>query len=439
LIEFYLVLIQRKNRTMADGEAPPAAVAALEIEEKATEQLAVSEEAPAAVQEADKKDNADASLIAAANADAGAPAPALAAPAAPAAEAPPAPAAAEKEPKAAAEEKPAEEAAAPAPPAAAAAAEQEEKEEGKKDEQPAAAAPAAAPATTTTTSEPSPPKPGVVVFAGGTDWAMIGRQGGAASKKAAPEEKEAEAERASRYPSLTTPVRLAALDSVPVSFVAAGPSAMHCLACATDGRLFTWGRNEKGQLGHGDLRQRNVPSVVGVGSLLANRRVVAAAGGKSHSLVVVEGGEAFAFGSNTHGQLGTGSIRIATPAAASASAPSAAVAAVVVAGEDIQARPVRSQVSGISSVATGADFSAWLNGTTGALYTAGHPQYGVLGHGTDHEYNAKDSSVKLMYAPQPTPKVVQALSTVKIRAVAAGTQHMLGESFDGVAEVLDFI
>ena len=204
-----------------------------------------------------------------------------------------------------------------------------------------------------------------------------------------------------------------------MAFVAAGPSATHCLVGAVDGRLFTWGRNEKGQLGHGDLRQRNVPSVVG--GLLAGKKAIAAAGGESHSLVAVENGDAYAFGSNTQGQCGLGSIRITSAAAASATAP---------AGEDLQLSPVKSAaVAGVTSVAAGADFSAWLNAATGALYTDGCPQYGVLGHGTDNEYNARDSSVKLVYAPQPTPRMVQALAAVKVRAVACGTQHMLGEFF----------
>ena len=302
---------------------------------------------------------------------------------------------------------------------------------------------------------------------------------------------------------MPTPVRLAALSGVPVAFVAAGPSAMHCLAGAVDGRLFAWGRNEKGQLGHGedllflvffeaerkktthtqkrgttpkpwatwkalkphdeppehtgevrrqneektktkkthslflsrlqkskpknqknhdsgDLRQRNVPCVVG--GLLKGKRAVAAAGGKSHSLVAVEGGDAFAFGSNTQGQCGLGHIRLASPAAASSAGTPA--------GEDLQLLPAKTAVvAGITSVAAGSDFSAWLNATTGALYTAGCPQYGVLGHGTDNEYNARDSSVKLVYAPQPTPRMVAALAAVRVRAVAAGTQHMLGENF----------
>lgn len=35
----------------------------------------------------------------------------------------------------------------------------------------------------------------------------------------------------------------------------------------------------------------------------------------------------------------------------------------------------------------------WL--CEGQLYSAGYPQYGQLGHGTDHEYNAKDCELPL--------------------------------------------
>lgn len=50
--------------------------------------------------------------------------------------------------------------------------------------------------------------------------------------------------------------------------------------------------------------------------------------------------------------------------------------------------PVKALVAGCSAVAAGAEFTVWL--CEGKLYSAGCPQYGQLGHGTDHEYNAKD-------------------------------------------------
>lgn len=46
------------------------------------------------------------------------------------------------------------------------------------------------------------------------------------------------------------------------------------------------------------------------------------------------------------------------------------------------------KISDCTSVACGAEFTMWL--CDGKLWSAGSPQYGQLGHGTDHEYNAKD-------------------------------------------------
>ena len=46
------------------------------------------------------------------------------------------------------------------------------------------------------------------------------------------------------------------------------------------------------------------------------------------------------------------------------------------------------KISGCTAVACGAEFSMWL--CDGKLWSAGGSQYGQLGHGTDHEYNAKD-------------------------------------------------
>jgi hypothetical protein len=79
---------------------------------------------------------------------------------------------------------------------------------------------------------------------------------------------------------------------IKIAFISGGTSAVHCLAGDVDGRLYTWGRNEvrmkplivvvidccsksvvlnvlmlvhdlqKGQLGHGNIIQRNSPRIV---------------------------------------------------------------------------------------------------------------------------------------------------------------------------------
>ena len=48
------------------------------------------------------------------------------------------------------------------------------------------------------------------------------------------------------------------------------------------------------------------------------------------------------------------------------------------------------------------------------MYSAGLPQYGQLGHGTDHEYNMNQGSVKLAYEAQPAPRLISALSERKV-------------------------
>ena len=91
---------------------------------------------------------------------------------------------------------------------------------------------------------------------------------------------------------------MAWLQGVKIRWIAAGPAAAHCLAGDMDGKIYSWGRNEvickqeyeciavsvsakfylfamqKGQLGHGDTMQRNVPSAI---AALAKETIV---GGK---------------------------------------------------------------------------------------------------------------------------------------------------------------
>jgi len=50
---------------------------------------------------------------------------------------------------------------------------------------------------------------------------------------------------------------------------------------------------------------------------------------------------------------------------------------------------VRALVDACAAVSCGAEFTVWLT-EEGRLLSAGLPQFGQLGHGTDNEYNAKD-------------------------------------------------
>ncbi|KAL1533340.1 protein RCC2-like [Salvia divinorum] len=231
-------------------------------------------------------------------------------------------------------------------------------------------------------------KGGELLFCGTTAWDAMGR------RRTTPEE------------NLVSPTRLRPLMGVDIRFVASGCVSCHCLALDVDGRCYTWGRNEKGQLGHGDKVQRDRPTVV---SELSKHKIVKAGAGRSHSVVVTEDGLSFAFGWNKHGQLGSGSMK-----------------------NEFEMSPVRCLVSEVKSAVCGGEFTVWLTSVEGSsIMTAGLPQYGQLGHGSNNEYNTKDSSVRLAYEAQPRPRAIASLSGETIVKTACGTNHTVAVTKDG--------
>ncbi|XP_020576302.1 protein RCC2 isoform X2 [Phalaenopsis equestris] len=229
---------------------------------------------------------------------------------------------------------------------------------------------------------------GELLYCGGTIWENMGRRTAAAES------------------NLVSPTRLRTFVGVDIRFVASGCSSCHCVALDVGGRCYTWGRNEKSQLGHGDTLNRNLPTFV---HGLSKHKIVSAATGRNHTVVITDDGKSFSFGFNKHGQLGTGSTR-----------------------NEIEAFPVASSVSEVTTAACGADFTVWLSSVEGSsILTAGLPQYGQLGHGTDNEYNTKESSVKLAYEPQSRPRAIASLSGKTITKVACGTNHTVAVDSDG--------
>jgi X-linked retinitis pigmentosa GTPase regulator len=77
----------------------------------------------------------------------------------------------------------------------------------------------------------------------------------------------------------------------------------HTAVLTNSGRLFTFGSNEFGQLGLGHNTNVLKPSCV---KSLKPDRVVRVACGKAHTIVAMESGRMFGFGSNAEGQLGVG-------------------------------------------------------------------------------------------------------------------------------------
>jgi alpha-tubulin suppressor-like RCC1 family protein len=148
-----------------------------------------------------------------------------------------------------------------------------------------------------------------------------------------------------------------------VVFVAAG--FRHTLAVTAGGRLYTWGYGFGGQLGHGDTGNRWVPTEVGSGTFGAPEggRVVMAACGGLHTLVVTQDGGLWACGRGYAGQLGL---------------------------NDEETRHVFERVGGSTAAAFGgakvvAGAAGWQHSAAvtddGALWTWGRNNNGQLGHG----------------------------------------------------------
>ncbi|KAL1511595.1 hypothetical protein AB1Y20_006389 [Prymnesium parvum] len=240
----------------------------------------------------------------------------------------------------------------------------------------------------------TPPSDGVLVFFGSTNWEQMGKKVGAEHPSA---------------PNLLSPHRLlAGLAHVKVCFLASSSVSAHVIALGAAGEAFAWGRNDAGQLGLGDTTTRAQPTRV---SALAGKPLVAAATGKAHTLFVSAEGEVCACGANKQGCVGAAGLKNKKA--------------------DFDATPL--PIAGmppVASVSCGANFCL-ARDREGDVWAWGWSEYGVLGNGSDGEYNKSASSVKLSYHPQGTPVQILKLAGQKTVQVACGASHCVSVCEDG--------
>jgi alpha-tubulin suppressor-like RCC1 family protein len=181
----------------------------------------------------------------------------------------------------------------------------------------------------------------------------------------------------------SNPTPVAALAGVRVRSVAAGCN--HSLALGWDGRVYSWGKNWDGQLGHGDKLDRPSPVLVegleGVCSIAADSRY------SVHSFAVTQSGDVFTCGRVSRTE------RDFRPT-------------IVEGFEGLRMRRVFGGLSGFAI------------GEAGELFSWGSGSYGVLGHG-DTQY-------------QPSPKRVEAMRGVPVSMVSVGAWHVLALAEDGL-------
>uniref|UniRef100_A0A2I3FVG9 RCC1-like domain-containing protein n=1 Tax=Nomascus leucogenys TaxID=61853 RepID=A0A2I3FVG9_NOMLE len=178
----------------------------------------------------------------------------------------------------------------------------------------------------------------VVLILGATNWDMIGRK----------EVPKQQAAYLNLGQNLWGPHRYGCLAGVRIRTVVSGSCAAHSLLITMEGKLWGWGQNEKGQLGHGDTKRVEAPRLI---EGLCHEVIMSAACGWNHTLALMETGSVFAFGEKKMGQLGLANQTDAVQPHAN---------------------------NPITKMACGAEFRN--------LYSFGCPEYGQLGHNSGGKF-----------------------------------------------------
>ena len=161
------------------------------------------------------------------------------------------------------------------------------------------------------------------------------------------------------------------------------------MALTTNGDVVTWGANRKGQLGNGQFTSSCVPAPI---KLLRHRPVISIACGEAHTLAVTIGGNVFAWGDNSQGQLGVGDST-----------------------NRLRPEMVRSLRNAlVCDIAAGKQHSMAIS-PKGWLFAFGSNSHGQLGLGEGGE--------ELRYISVPT--VVEKLQPFQVLKVSCGSAHTL--------------
>ena len=188
-------------------------------------------------------------------------------------------------------------------------------------------------------------------------------------------------------------------------FSAVSIGGAHSIALDTTagGNVWSWGLNGSGQLGDGTVVSKTSPAQVLVsvdGPALAGVKAIAAGG--NHSLAIAADDTVWAWGLNSSGQLGDGSV--------------------VTTSSPVQV----SALTGVTAIAAGGAFSLALK--DGNVWAWGNNSNGQLG---DNSFVSSPSPVQVVMLNESTPELDDTIAISGITAIAAGGSHALALKDDG--------
>ena len=177
----------------------------------------------------------------------------------------------------------------------------------------------------------------------------------------------------------------------------------HTVVVTIEGQVFSFGRGLQGQLGHGGEENEPEPRQI---DALSGLNVVQVTTGARHTAVVSDVGEVWTFGFGGYGRLGHGGCE-----------------------NEMLPRKIEGTLVGrhVTEIVAGLDFTVAVcslrrtvfNANVSSVFTFGLGQCGRLGHGTEeHEL---------------TPRLVEGLVGKSVTQVAAGFNHTVVATADGLA------
>ncbi|KAJ3302632.1 hypothetical protein HDV03_004817 [Kappamyces sp. JEL0829] len=231
------------------------------------------------------------------------------------------------------------------------------------------------------------PKSGALVLCGSISWDWIGRR----TAKGAPS-KDQLAHLEFPTPKVYGPARHIKATKVFTSCVSAHQVIVDG-KWPSNGVAYTFGRNDKGQLGDGQSVCRDDPYPVSD----LDGKVVEAATGRSFTLLLTDKGSVYGSGENKHWT------------------------ALGASGTDVKTFTLIKGLADlhIKSISCGAEFAVALD-SEGKVHAWGNPQYGQVGDGSVHEYIAPNN--RMLNDPQPV-KPVKGLDDEKIIQISCGQNH----------------
>ena len=201
------------------------------------------------------------------------------------------------------------------------------------------------------------------------------------------------------------PMFLNPLKDVRIRHVGSGSNAGHAVVVDESGMAWSWGNNEFGQLGQGDLRNRRIPTPIKGTGPGGHTIVIVSLGGR-HTLLLTSQGQVLACGDNSAGQCAQGEMKTKSGKAKQSLLEifqilvllSVAVGKV---NEEVETcsvqmvkKPTLINYIGppVIKVSCGKEFSMMLD-LEGCVWTFGSQEYGQCGTGTDGSYNSATSKV----------------------------------------------